>query len=128
MADMLRTAATWLAGQLKSHASQTVTITRGAGDPVSVLASIGQTEHEIEDSVSNVIARIRTRDFLIDVADYAPTGTATLPQQGDKIRETQGGVTYVYEVLQPGTGIPFFRYSDDHRTKLRVHTIEIDTE
>lgn len=125
---MLRTAATWLAGQLKSHVSQTVTISRSVNDPVEVTASIGQTDHEIEDSISNVITRVRTRDFLIDAADYAPTGTASLPQQGDKIRETQGGVTYVHEVLQPGQGIPHFRYMDDHRTKLRIHTIQVDTE
>lgn len=128
MADLLRSAATWLAGQLKSHASQSVTITRGGNvsDPVS--ASIGQTEHEIEDSISNVITRVRTRDFLIDAADYAPTGSASLPETGDKIRETQGGTTYVYEVLQPGEGIPHWRYMDDHRTKLRVHTTQVDTE
>ena len=43
------------------------------------------------------------------------------------IRETDGGKTYEYEVMAPGND-PCWRWSDDYRRTLRIHTKLIGTE
>ena len=51
----------------------------------------------------------------------------TVPQRGDRVRETQGATVFVYEVTAPGKE-PCWRYSDAYRKTLRIHTKQIDTE
>ena len=125
MTNLFETGASWLAGQLKTHASVDVTYVRGA-DQVMVKATIGKTEFEIDDG-SGVIVRIQSRDFLVHTADLVLTGTQTLPVAGDLIRETQGASTFVYEVMAPGNE-PHYRYSDPFRKLLRIHTKHVATE
>lgn len=85
MANLFETGATWLADQLKTHASTEVIYVRG-GDQVPVKATIGKTEFEI-DGGSGVVLRIQSRDFLVHTADLVLGGTETLPVAGDLIRE-----------------------------------------
>jgi hypothetical protein len=70
----------------------------------------------------NVLETLESRDYLIDAADYAPTGAASEPQRGDRIIETVGGTEHIYEVMTPAPGAPVFRYTDRYRVRLRVHT------
>ena len=118
MPNLFDTGATWLANQLKTHASTDVIYVRGV-DQVPVKATIGKTEFEIDDG-SGVIVRIQSRDFLIHTTDLVLAGTDSLPVAGDLIRETQGANTFVYEVMAPGNE-PHYRYSDPFRKLLRVH-------
>jgi hypothetical protein len=74
-----------------------------------------------------VVERIESRDFLILAEDLVLDGTVVLPVRGDRIRETQGGKVYVYEVVAPGNE-PCWRYSDPFRKTLRIHTKHIATE
>jgi hypothetical protein len=67
------------------------------------------------------------RDFLIHAADLILAGEPTLPERGDLIRETQGGRTFVYEVMAPGKEPPW-RWSDVFRKVLRIHTKQIAVE
>ena len=124
MADLLADGAAWLAGQLKSHASQAVTYERGV-DSVPVQATIGETVFEFENADGD-LERWESRDFLIDTADLVLAGSPTLPSAGDRIRETVGTTTYLYEVMAPGNA-PHWRYVDAHRNKLRIHTKLIET-
>ena len=98
---------------------------RGA-DQVAVQATIGKTEFEIDDG-SGVIQRFQSRDYLIQTADLKLGGILTLPVAGDRIRETVGDQTFVYEVLAPGNE-PHFRFSDPFRKVLRIHTKHVGTE
>jgi len=123
MADLLQTGSDWLADQLKTHAGRTVTYRRGT-DTVAVTATIGRTEFEVDDEFG-VLRKIESRDFLILAADLVLNGQAVLPERGDEIDETQGGVTYTYEVMAPGKE-PHFRYSDPYRKTLRIHTKQTD--
>ena len=123
--NLFETGASWLADQLKTHASVDVTYARGA-DQVMVKATIGKTEFEIDDG-SGVIVRIQSRDFLIHAADLILAGTETLPVAGDLIRETQGANTFVYEVMAPGNSPPY-HYSDPFRKLLRIHSKHVATE
>jgi len=122
---MLKEGSDWLEEKRKDHASRTVTYHRGLFE-VAVQASIGKTVFEVDDG-TGVLERIESRDFLILAEDLVLNTVRTLPQRGDRIRETDGDTTYVYEVLAPGRE-PHYRFSDPYRKTLRVHTKQVDTE
>lgn len=119
MTNLLQTGSSWLADQMKTHASVDVVYERGA-EQVPVKATIGKTEFELDDG-SGVVVRIQSRDYLIHAADLQLSGSPALPVAGDRIRETQGDKTFVYEVMAPGNE-PHFRYSDTFRKLLRIHS------
>jgi len=124
MADLLQSASDWLGEMFKTHASRTVTYKRGI-DSVNVPASIGRTEFEIDDGFG-VLQKFESRDFLILAADLVFSGTSVLPERGDRIEETVGTTSYVYEVMAPGKE-PAWRYSDPYRKTLRIHTKQVET-
>jgi hypothetical protein len=125
MPNLLQTGSAWLADQLKTHASVDVQYERGA-QQVAVKATIGRTEFELDDG-SGVVVRIQSRDYLIQAADLVLGGIPSLPVAGDRIRETQGATTFVYEVMAPGNE-PHYRFSDPFRKLLRIHTKHVATE
>lgn len=124
MPDLLASGAAWISGRLKTHASKTVTYRRGI-DEVELLASVGNTEFEIETEDGADLERWQSRDFLIAAADLVLAGQTVLPEKGDTIKETVGDATHVYEVMAPGD-VPHFRYSDAHRVRLRIHTKQVE--
>ena len=125
MSNLLQTGSSWLADQLKTHASADVVYERSA-QQVPVKATIGKTEFEIDDG-SGVIERFQARDYLIHTVDLVLGGVETLPVAGDLIREAQDATTFVYEVMAPGNE-PHYRYSDPFRKLLRIHTKHVATE
>lgn len=125
MTNLLETGSSWLVDKMKTYASVEVVYERGA-EQVPVKATIGKTEFELDDG-SGVVVRIHSRDYLIHAADLQLGGAPMLPVAGDRIRETQGGTTFVYEVMSPGTE-PHYRYSDAFRKLLRIHTKHVGTE
>jgi len=126
MPDLLRAGSDWLAEMLKEHASRPVAYRRGA-DEVPVQATIGRTLLKLDDGYGGVRMEWTDRDFLIHAADLVLGGNATLPERGDVIRETQGGRTFVYEVMAPGKE-PAWRWSDVFRKVLRVHAKQVGVE
>jgi len=125
LANLLHRGAAWLADQLKSHASNEVIYQRGA-EQISVQATIGQTEFEIDEGVG-VLQRFQSRDFLIHAVDLVIAGEQTLPAVGDRVLEIVGSQTLIYEVMAPGPE-PHWRYSDPFRNLLRIHTKHVATE
>ena len=124
MSNLLQDGTDWLAGQLQSFASKTVTCARGA-QSCTALATIGKTIFKTFDGYGAEI-RTESRDFLIPAAAYFPTGVQSEPVRGDQIRETTGATVFIYEVVAPGSE-PHFRYSDASRKTLRIHTKLIQT-
>lgn len=125
MADLLQQASDWLEATRNRFATRPVVYGRGAAT-VEVLATIGRTVFETDNGYG-VVERTESRDFLISAVDLVLAGLETLPQRGDRIRETQGTTTFVYEVMAPGKE-PHWRYSDPGRRTLRIHTKHVDTE
>jgi hypothetical protein len=126
MPGLLRTGSDWLADQLKEHASRLVVYRRG-GDEVAVQATVGRTLLKLDDGYGGVRMEWTDRDFLIHAADLVLNGVAVLPERGDVIRETQGGRTFVYEVMAPGKE-PAWRWSDEFYKVLRIHTKQVGVE
>ena len=125
MTDLLETGSAFLDDQRHKHMTRAVVYERGA-DSVEVQATIGRTEFEQADEYG-VVHRIEARDYLVRASDLVLSGQQTLPQAGDRIRETDGAQTFVYEVMAPGTEPPW-RYSDAYRRTLRIHTKHVATE
>lgn len=125
MSDLLQEGQAWLAGQLTTHASQSVVYVRGS-EEVSVPATIGKTTFEHDDGMGTII-RTQVRDYLIDASSLVLAGSPVLPKAGDRIREIEGNRTYVYEAMAIA-GEPCWRYSDPFRLKLRIHTKLVDEE
>jgi hypothetical protein len=124
MADLLETASRWLQDQRHRHLSRTVTYRRGA-ESAQLAATIGRTKFEIDDGYG-AIERYESRDFLVLAEELVLGGSAVLPDRGDRIEETVGTTTYVYEVCAPGKEPPW-RYSDPYRQTLRIHTKLVST-
>ena len=123
MSDLLETASNWLEEKRTQHASRVVTYARGE-QSVEVAATVGKTTFEVDDGYG-VLVRHESRDFLVLAADLVLDAEQVLPNRGDRIRETQGSMVYVYEVLAPGKE-PCWRYSDPYRKTLRIHTKQIE--
>lgn len=125
MADLLESGAAMVDAVRHAHMTRTVTYQRGAAS-VSVSATIGRTEFEQADSFG-IIHRIESRDFLVRSVDLVLDGSATLPEPGDRILDSDGSHMHIYEVMSPG-GEPPFRFSDPYRKALRIHTKHVATE
>jgi hypothetical protein len=123
--DLLEQAAGWLDGMRVAHLSRPVQYCRG-GDVVHVAATVGKTVFEIDDGYG-AVERFESRDFLIRTADLVLGDAQTLPQPGDRIKETAGAKLVVYEVMAPGKE-PCWRWSDPYRGTLRVHSKQVDEE
>ncbi len=125
MVDLLEQASNWLEDQRTEHTSRTVTYERGAAT-VAIQASIGRTIFDVDNGFG-VVERTESRDFLVLAADLLLAGVPVLPERGDRVRETQGTTTYVYEVMAPGKE-PHYRYSDPYRKTLRIHTKQVEVQ
>ena len=124
MSDMLMDGVAWLEGQRAAYMARTVTYKRGASE-VEVSATVGRTAFQVAtDSGFSIVEE--SRDFLIAVADLVLGSVEIEPQNGDRIVEVEGGVTYTNEVMGFG-GEPGWRYSDPARLAWRVHTKRVET-
>ena len=120
MADLLEAGQQWLAEQLQEHASRSVVYHRGA-DNIAVQATIGRTLLKLDDGYGGVRMQWTDRDFLIPAADLVLNGSTVTPERGDRITETVGLNTSVFEVMAYG-GEPPWRHSDPFGRLLRIHT------
>ena len=126
--DMISQGLAWLDAQRVKFLSRMVVYQRGS-ESLELAATIGRTEFEQADEYG-IVHKTQSRDFLVSAADLVIAGATVLPKSGDRVRETTGGQTFVYEVLaQNQTGErPPWRYSDPQRRTLRIHTKLIATE
>jgi len=122
---MLERAMGWLERMRDKHRTRPVTYVRDALE-VELPATVGKTVFEL-DTGRGVLEKTESRDFLLYARDLVLGSGTTLPRRGDRIRETVDGVTYIYEVMAPGKA-PAWRWSDDYRHTLRIHTKQVDVE
>ena len=119
MTDLLETSSAWLDDQRRRFLSRTVTYSRG-DTSAEVLVTVGRTIFDVTDA-GGFVQQWQSRDFLIATADLAAFG---LPERGDRITETQGEQSFVYEVMAPAGETPW-RWSNPYRKTLRIHTKQV---
>jgi hypothetical protein len=125
---LLNKAGPWLAGKLKRAATDpdatTITYVRGA-DRIDLTgkAWVGRTVFSRSPQPGGATVVFGDRDYLVPVADLVLNGQPLEPEKGDRVEETTGGVTRLYDVLSLPNE-PSARYSDPLRTVWRVHTKE----
>jgi hypothetical protein len=123
--DLLERGAAWLEEQRRAHMTRTVTYQRGA-QSVEVAATVGKTVFRL-DTGYGVVERHETRDYLVLAEELVLDGQTTLPKAGDRVRETEPHMLFIYEVMAPGNE-PCWRYSDPYRRALRIHTKLVHAE
>lgn len=121
MVNVMKAGAEWLAGQLKDHASETVTYKRG-NDSFSVQAVVAETMAETVIG-DEVLVQIKLRDFIIQVADLVLLGSPISPEQNDQIIQTVGSQTVTYSVFKM-PGEKQAREWDRFGNSYRIHTKE----
>ena len=126
MSDMLAAGLAWLTQQLTEFASQTVVYARGANQ-VSVPATFGAKLLKLQGPDGGIRMQWTDMDFLIASAYLNFNGQPIIPQRGDFIYITQPPVVQCFEVLPYLDEAPW-RWSDPHRTMLRIHTKHVDTQ
>jgi hypothetical protein len=125
MTNLLDTGATWLADQRHKHLTKSVVYRHGDAGVV-LSATIGRSEFA-SNAADPTIETWESRDYIVRTADITFGGQVMLPVRGDQIEETDGGVTYSYEVMAPAGQTPW-RYADDFRRELRIHTKHVKTK
>lgn len=104
-------------------------ITYKRGDTTLTINAIaGITNISYEDQ-HGVIVRAKVQDFIVDPADLVISGNLFEPNEGDLIVDSYGpdGIVRTYEVNPSGTDNPW-RWTDHHRTRMRIHVKEVDLE
>ncbi len=119
MGDLLRQGSQWLAGMLSQHVSSPVTYRRDVTE-LELQATFGRTGEEVEDD-HGVRVGAEVTDFLVAAVDFTPIFGE--PEAGDEI--VADGI--VFEVMSLA-GQGHWRWSDPHRTAIRIHTKEIGSE
>jgi hypothetical protein len=125
MADLMQSGIAWLAGQLRTNASQAVTYThKASGKAVSVQAVLGKSLLALGEDFGQRLQRTDA-DFVIVYADLVAAFalvavTYVQPERGDMIKATLAGVVQDFQVLAPGNEPPF-RWDDPYHTMLRCH-------
>ena len=125
MADLSHKGAAWIEGMRHKHASRPVTYQRGE-QSIALNATVGRSMFQVV-AADGLVEQVERRDYLIRAADLVLGGAVTMPQVGDRFRETVGDKVQVYEVMGAGQE-KHFRPSDPDGLTLRIHTAHVDTE
>ena len=125
MANVFRSAGSWLGGMFRRHASGQALYKRGTSSVV-LLAHKGACQVNVEGEVFRLSSE--WRDWFIDENKLVLPGVGrTLPEASDLIEEIDGSTVYVYEVLAPLDEEKCYQWTSANRQRLRIHTKEIDT-
>lgn len=104
----------------------TVSIHRGTTSTSAVTAEAVSRNYEVDDEEGFAVT-VHARDYLIDVADYLFDSTVTQPRAGDRIKESIGGTTHVFEVMPLGSR-PCVEWIGNSKAQWLIHAKLIGTE
>jgi hypothetical protein len=125
--DMFAKAAAFLGQSLRNHASRSITISDRIENPsvsISLPASSGRS-HFDEDEGEAVIIGYDSRDWLVAKADMLDQfGQVVDVKRGWMITDSLDNERY--EIYAP-PGVKPWKYSDSEKTRIRIHSRNIDT-
>lgn len=111
----------WLPQKLQQAAGVgSLTYTRGA-ESITLEPWVGRTAFASNRPDGTARLEWGDRDYLVRVSEL----TFGEPAEGDRITETIEGVDCVFEVMQPDTGEPPWRFADPQRTMYRLHVKQV---
>lgn len=127
MPNRLTRAAAHLQRRMSGQLFVEINIKRGGITLSGIKATPGKTPYEVETQHAGLL-RVETRDYLIAAEDYAAIDSESpLPKRGDCIEEMgPDGVLRSHEVAAPVDGESVYRWMDQTRTMLRVHTVRVN--
>lgn len=125
MANRFETMSARLAERMEQRGGVLVTYHRG-GAFVEVTATVGSTTGETGDA-EGFRVETRRRDYLIQAAVLILDGELITPERGDLIKQTIADVLHTFEAVPLGAE-PHWRWSDDQKTRYRIHVQEVDSE
>lgn len=118
---LLDRAASFLATKQQQAYGRTITYARGAETATLTAAWLGNAPSTRTTEEPGASVASSDRDYLFEAADLVIGGSVVIPLRGDRITETIDGADMVFELIaQPGE--PPWRYSDQTRQIIRVHT------
>ena len=109
-----------LVRRMKLSAGRPVTYTRGPA-AATLTAWVGNTLFARRLDESGAAAAWGERDYLIAVADLQAANLFP-PQRGDRLAEAVNGEPVIFELVAPFNDEPPWRYSDQTRQVVRLHT------
>ncbi len=118
--NMLEWGTSWLASQLRQHASLPVTYRRG-DERIPIFATPGSSDAETDPDAEMRVDHTQ-RDWLVEASQLVLGGLHGMPEAGDRIEEVTPGRCYTWQVLTPdGRELPYAE-SDTGRSMFRIHT------
>lgn len=126
MPNLFKSGLAWQTEQFVAHASESVTIKRGAAEKTDVPAMLGSKLLKLSDEFG-VRMEHTDMDFFIPAASYDFGDGPVTPERGDVVELTVGAETQRFEVFPFGGGSDdMWRWSDPvGQTMLRIHTKRI---
>ena len=110
--------AAWMAGKLEAVSGQAVKYRRGTADVELTAVPARRTSEDYGADGSLIVST--NHDWLLDKARLVIDGEAIEPRRGDLII-TADGQTFV---VVPAEAENCWRWTDQYRQRIRVHTIE----
>lgn len=114
MPDLLQSGASWLAGQLATHAAQPASFTSG-GVSVPVRVTLGRRRVEVfADNGARIVSQVVTATLpALDLQGVVPVPGATLTLGGRRL-----------ELGHPEPGQPAWEWADSHLQSVRLYLRE----
>lgn len=124
MANLFAKARDWLPAQVQAAAGVSVTYTRAAGGTISLEPWVGRT---LFSGTVEGGARVQwgDRDYIVRRDELVSGGSEIPPALGDRLTEVIGGVSTTFEVQNPDTGEPAWRWADAARSMYRLHVKKV---
>lgn len=121
-----------LNARMKAAAGRSVKYTPKGGVAVPITAWLGNTLFARNPTEEGPAVTWGEIDYLITVADFIAAGLSE-PQIGDRIcdsfavADAFGSKSVIFELMPPDVGEPAWRFSDQTRTRYRLHMKRVDS-
>lgn len=116
MADLLANGCSWLMGQLRDNASQTVTLKRGG----KLTTGVKATKCPVRSSSENLNNEgLLEADWIIAASQYVVNGQATQPNKNDVLEESDGQQWSVLPLTAKDESQPFDPYGNGFRIRTK---------
>ena len=124
MSNMLQDGATWLAGQLQTHAGRDVVLRRQGQSPTDLTGTVVMHEYDVVDEETGIVFTVLSYDWMFTASEYQVTGVQVPPLPYDRLEETLAGSSIAFEVMGLGKK-PCWEWLDTSGIMLLVHSKKV---